>query len=123
MQIGAVSVSKETLARAAAAKRLGPEQAAELERLPEFAAPLLPDFPRLAPVAELLTATASPYRVARPPIPGIKGNAAILRIALDFEVQITQGTPMATAVRSLHGRTDRYDPGLLAAFSDLMQFT
>jgi CheY-like chemotaxis protein len=123
MQLGAVSVSPETRARAAAGTRLGPEQAAELERLPEFAVPLLPAFTRLEPVAELLTATAHRFTVARPPIPGIKGNAAILRIALDFEVQICQGAPMATAVRALHGRTDRYDPGLLAAFSDLMQFT
>lgn len=121
MQIGAAVVSPETRARAGGGMRLSPEHAAELERLPELAIPLLPDLPGLGTVAALLSATAWPSN--RAASPSIKTGAAVLRIALDFELQIRQGAPMETGIRYLGARPGRYDPDLLRAFSSLMQFT
>lgn len=121
MQIGAAAVSPETRARAALGTRIGPDHAAELEKLPELAVPLLPDIPGLEPVAALLAATAWPSNGAD--CRSTRAGGAVLRIALDFELQIRQGAPTPAAVRSLHGRPGRYDKDLVAAFSTMMQFT
>jgi response regulator RpfG family c-di-GMP phosphodiesterase len=123
MQIGAVAISAEARTRAASASRLGPEHAAEFERLPELSAPLIPPLAPLKTVAALLAATAPPFATSRPPTPEVPPGAQVLRIALDFEHQIRQGAPMDTAVRALSGRSARYDERLLATFSELMQFT
>jgi CheY-like chemotaxis protein len=123
MQLGAVGVSAETRARAASNSRLGPEHATELERMPELAATLVPGLAALKPVAALLAATAPPFATSRPRTPDVPGGAQVLRIALDFELQLRQGAPGETAMRALNGRTGRYDPDLLATFGDLMQFT
>jgi response regulator RpfG family c-di-GMP phosphodiesterase len=122
MQIGAVGVSSETRARAGSNSRLGPEHATELERLPELAAPLVPALAALKPVAALLAATA-PALAARRSTPDNPGCAQVLRIALDYELQLSQGAPGATAMRALNARANRYDDALLATWGELMQFT
>jgi hypothetical protein len=123
MQLGAVGISAETRARAASNTRLGPDHATELEKLPEVAAMLVPGLAALRPVAALLAATAPPFATSRPRTPDVPGGAQVLRIALDFELQLRQGAPGETAMRALNGRTGRYDPALLATFGELMQFT
>jgi CheY-like chemotaxis protein len=123
MQLGAVALPPDTLARAAQVSRLGPEQAAQLERLPELAAPLVPDFAGLKPIAAMLAAAGETRATARQRTPEVAGAANVLRIALDFELQLRQGSPGEAAMRSLQSRTDRYDPNMLEAFAALMQFT
>jgi response regulator RpfG family c-di-GMP phosphodiesterase len=122
MQIGVVNVSAETRARAASNSRLGPEHATELEKLPELAAPLVPMLAGLKPVATLLAATA-PALASRRGMAELPGCAQVLRIALDYELQLRQGAPGATAMRALEARTNRYDAALLATWGELMQFT
>jgi response regulator RpfG family c-di-GMP phosphodiesterase len=123
MQIGAVALSNETRLRAGQLSRLGPEQAAELERLPEVAVPLLPAFSQLQPVAILLETAALPAATQRARVPEAEAPANVLRIALDFELQLRQGAPMDAALRALHARSGRYDEAQLAAFSATMQLT
>jgi DNA-binding NarL/FixJ family response regulator len=123
MQIGALGVSAETRARAASNTRLGPEHATELERMPEIAAALVPGLLALKPVAALLAATAPPFATSRPRTPEVPGGAQVLRIALDYELQLRQGAPGVTALKALNARSGRYDPTLLATWGDLQQFT
>jgi CheY-like chemotaxis protein len=123
MQLGVASVSAETRARTASGARLAPEHAAELEELPALAARVMPDVATLQPVRRLLAATGQPNAASRPQSSTADGDAQVLRIALDFELQLRQGTPMETAVRALRVRSGRYDARLLRAFAELMEFT
>ncbi len=122
MQLGAVSISPETRARAAVGTRLGPEHAAELETLPALTVPLVPAVPALQPIRDLLAVAALPYAASRT-ASTVGDEAQILRIALDFELQLRQDAPVHAAVRTLQARSGRYDTQLLNAFCDLMQLT
>jgi response regulator RpfG family c-di-GMP phosphodiesterase len=123
MQIGAVALSHEVLARAAQVSRIGQEQAGELEKLPELAAPLLPDLPQFKTVTAMLLAAGQQNATSRRRWPEVCESGNVLRIALDYELQLRQGSPGEFAVRTLQGRSGRYDEEILATFASMMQFT
>lgn len=121
MQIGAAALSRETLHQLTAGVRLGRDAAHELERLPELALPYLRDIPTLSATAHVLNWTARPFAEST----GATGTplaAALLRIAVDYDVLERQEEPMETALRALIQRSGRYSPSLLETFIEFVRF-
>jgi response regulator RpfG family c-di-GMP phosphodiesterase len=122
MQVGAVALSPETRARLALGTRLSREHATELEQLPELAASLLTPLPALEPITALLRATTTSFVPPRPDTAGTPAAAAVLRIALDFELLERQDVPTASALSALRARR-RYDQALVTTLTDLLEVT
>jgi len=118
LQVGVVSLRSEVRTHLAHGRRLGAEQAAELERLPELAERLVVLVPRLAPAAALLSAIARPWAPTRGGEPGVPPASSILRIVFDFYVLEAQGVPATQALQKMHVRGG-YDTALLKAFAGL----
>jgi len=123
MQIGAVALSPQTRARVALGTRLSREHATELERLPELTASLLDGLPELEPVTALLVAMSPPFVPSTPSVAGTPPTAAVLRIALDFDLLERQDVPTESALNALQARSRRYDPALLTTLADLLEIT
>ncbi|MGH2945981.1 MAG: response regulator [Solirubrobacteraceae bacterium] len=122
-QLGVVGLSPETRDRLSSGRRLGRDQAAELERLPELAERFVAAVPRLAPVAAVLSATARPFVPTRHGVAGTPPASRVLRIVLDFDVLETQGVSATTTLQTLRARGDRYDLSLLETFAELQRIT
>jgi response regulator RpfG family c-di-GMP phosphodiesterase len=121
MQIGAVALSRETLQQLAAGTRLGRDAAQELERLPELALPYVRGIPTLAATTHILERAARPFTAPRDTT-GTPLAAALLRIALDYDLLERQEAPMETALRALTQRSGRYSPSLLETFIELVRY-
>jgi response regulator RpfG family c-di-GMP phosphodiesterase len=119
VQVGAAALSAETRAQLAAGRRLNREQGAELERLPELAAPFVRGIPCLTDVAWVIATAAEPFETTRPGLAGTPPAARVLRIVHDFEVLTRLGVPPEAAARDMQQRGGRYDDAILATFAEL----
>jgi response regulator RpfG family c-di-GMP phosphodiesterase len=120
MQAGTLGLTPETRGHLAQGRRLGRNDAADLERLPELAVRLVGHITLLDPVVRLLSAATRPLRPApHDDLATTAPAARVLRIVLDFDLLELQGVPPGSALEMLRGRTDRYDGALLETFADL----
>jgi CheY-like chemotaxis protein len=119
-QMAFITLPTDTAERVCYGQALSVEEQAMVERLPAVTEQLLGNIPRLEVVRAILSAWASPLRgaAAVEPDPVVEQGAALLRVAVDFDVVEAQGNA-ALAVGTLRGRSQRYDPRLLEALDDL----
>jgi DNA-binding response OmpR family regulator len=120
-QLGAIGLQRETLARLANARPLNAEQGAELERLPEVAAPFLEGVASLKSEHALINHLAKPLVPTRPGEVGTPLSARIARIALDYDVLQLQAMPDHLRLDAMRARELRYDLALIDTFEDVLE--
>lgn len=112
-QIGSVTMSEETIDRWYHGRPLSPEEAEEVQRLPQTAQSLIANIPRLEGVQAILRLQNAPPGAHVPP------GARMLAIARDFDGYIAQGLGADEALDLMDSRVGRYDATYLAAFRGL----
>lgn len=124
-QLATFTLPPETLEKVYYGAELSLEEQQMLERSPDVTAQLLGHVPRLEPVRAILSAYAEPYRA---PENGTEVSAEqqqltraaqMLRIAVDFDSLEAQGQSSAAALGTLKGRSQQYEPQILATFLGL----
>ncbi len=121
-QLGLVALPHEVLEKQHQGQALSEAEAAMAARAPALTEQLLAHIPRLEGVREILAACGKPPEQRHPlaPPPGEKKqtlarSAQILRLAVDFDALEEQGHTPALILGTLRGRSERYDPQVLAA--------
>lgn len=81
---------------------------------------LLVNIPRLEEIAEAIAYQEKQFDVGGPPSVTVKGKdipliAKILKVALDYDNQLTVGKSQKQAINELYRHAYRYDPEILAA--------
>jgi hypothetical protein len=123
-QIGCITLPPETAAKVYAGEDLGPVEAQMVERLPEVAAQLLGNIPRLEAVQDMLRYQQKWFDGGGIPADSVHGaaipwGARALKISLDFDVLMAQGFSPLAALDLMYRRVGRYDPVILGAFAAL----
>ncbi|HEY4321421.1 MAG TPA: HD domain-containing phosphohydrolase [Gemmatimonadales bacterium] len=118
-QLACITLPAETIASMYHGQSLTPDERGMVARMPAVTERLLGSIPRLEVVREILRASHLPARQPGPlesPAARLAAwGAAILRIALDYDLLESQGSAPAVAVDLMHGREGIYDERVLAA--------
>lgn len=128
-QVGCTALPSETIERFFAGGSITDADQAVLAALPTTAERVIAGIPRMDAVCEILRCLDAPYIAPNGQIGGlattslsgdrIPVGARILKIALDFDLLEMRGIAGPDALRTMQAGAGRYDPKLLAAFSDL----
>jgi CheY-like chemotaxis protein len=136
-QVGSLTLPPGVAERAYGGQDLGDDERRSMERLPEVAARLVSNIPRLEEVTAILRHQHAPFmrplRPAAPAGPGAEPDTApavtpradvprgarILRAALDFDELESRGHAPAHAIDELESRRGAYDPAVLRALRAL----
>lgn len=122
-QAGAVTLSNETVHKLYHGLKLTLSESLAVARLPQIAAELVGNIPRMEEVRELLASMDVRYDGSNSP-DGLKEGSIplgsrMLKVALDFDVLESQGIPAGIAIEALRGRKGWYDPVLLDALTEV----
>jgi len=117
--IGNVTIPPETLIKARAGRPLSDPEAQMVARLPETAARLLANIPRLEGVAQIVRYQDKHFDGSGFPADALSGEAIplgsrLLKILLDMTQMQSSGSARLKALEQMQAQTGRYDPGLLA---------
>jgi DNA-binding response OmpR family regulator len=122
-QLGCIVLPAEVAEKLYHGRPLSPEEDAMVERLPAVTEQLLGNIPRLESVRGILS---THLRARRPEDASehaekqlVTRGAEMLRIASDFDLLESRGNSAGFALSMMAGRDGRYDPLMLAAFSEL----
>jgi response regulator RpfG family c-di-GMP phosphodiesterase len=118
LHLGYVALPEPLATRLAAGETLDNDDLTEIARLPLVAEQLLRQIPRLEDIRHILQTVPLGYDPANPDRVILEARA--LAIAIDYELLESQGIPPELAMATLRGRTKRYDPRLLDAWSGLI---
>src|SRR5882757_112875 len=117
-QIGYISLPGELVEKLYYGKRLTPEERVLANGAPDVAQKLLGAIPRLEQVLGILAAS---QRQKSDASEGLIGEgAAILRLVLEYDSQVTQGQPVNVAVQALRAHTSGHDPKLIESLESLV---
>jgi hypothetical protein len=117
-QIGYISLPVELVEKLYYGHKLTREEKVLADAAPAVAQKLLGRIPRLEPVLEIL---ALSQRSAGAAVDGVVTlGANILRMVLEYDLQIAQGSTTETATRTLQARTDRHDMQLVEFLAALV---
>ncbi len=122
-QLGFVTLPPETLEKVYYAQALSEVEQQMVDNVPAVTEQLLGNIPRLDVVREILATYGRPYsrdlaaddHKKQP----VERAAHILRVAIDFDALEGQGNSRSLALDTMRGRSERYDPEVLAALSDV----
>jgi CheY-like chemotaxis protein len=125
-QIGWITLPQETAEKIHAGLPLAEAEVAMVERLPTVVEQLLAHIPRLDVVRGIVASQRSAARRidqgdAQARLIALGGE--ILRVADDFELLEKRGLEPARALGVMRGRTDQYDPRVLAALAACFEVT
>jgi response regulator RpfG family c-di-GMP phosphodiesterase len=119
-QIGTASLPHDVAEKVYFGRPLSDDEQRLVGRLPGYAATVASRIPRLETVRDILwhlhapSYVGSSEPVSDAPAPA---GALLLRIAFDFDVLVTQGRTVQSAVAELAGRIGVYDTHLLREYS------
>lgn len=113
-QIGSITLDADTLNRWYHCEELSSDEESQIERLPSVAEALIADIPRLDSVRAILRRQYEPANA-----PDLPMGAAILAIARDYDLLITQGKTPDEALTIMDARGAKYDTGLMNHFRSL----
>lgn len=124
--IGKVTVPQETLSRLRTGQPLSKAEEQMVAQLPETAARLLENIPRLEGVARIVryqnkSFDGSGYPADSVAGEGIPAGARLLKIILDFMDLRRGGAARAEAMESMSQRKGIYDPALLALWKQTFE--
>jgi response regulator RpfG family c-di-GMP phosphodiesterase len=124
-QIGCVTVPPDVLDKVYAEQPLSEEERTMFSSHPSVGNRLLVNIPRLKPVARMIKGQQKPFgdypqreKVTREEATTELGSQ-ILRIALDFDELVVQGSRVKEALSTLRSRDNEYNPELLSALENL----
>ncbi|GAB4317507.1 MAG: response regulator [Candidatus Zixiibacteriota bacterium] len=125
-QIGALLLPQPLLKKVLEGKKLEPNEQALFDKHPSVGRKLIVNIPRLEPIGEIIalqnvrfdeantgTGTPTGYDL---PLP-----ARVLKVALDFDEQLTRGNTQTESLAILQSRESWYDPDILAALARLVK--
>jgi len=122
-QLGCVTLPPEIIESVYAGQQLSAEEQAQYNAHPNIAGDLLSRIPRLEPIAWMIK-----YQAQQPPFEGdttdrqkseMRIGAEILRLALDFEKLIGQGSSRTEAAHTLSRQYKSFSPGVFEALVEL----
>ena len=122
-QLGCVTLPPEIIEAVYAGQKLSAEEQAQYDAHPCMAGDLLSRIPRLEPIAWMIK-----YQTQTPPFDDdvtdrekadMRTGAEILRLALDFEKLISQGSSRTEAAHRLSRQYKSFSPGVFDALVEL----
>jgi hypothetical protein len=124
-QVGCVAIPDETLARLCRGEELSRSEAEEFAVHPLVGRDLLKNIPRLEGVAEIIAYQEKRWDGAGTPPDDRRGKAIplgsrILKVALDFDSLVSNGSTHAMAVGELKHRAGWYDPDVIASLREAL---
>jgi len=125
-QLGAITVSPETLERAYRGEVLDVREEQAMNEMSHVTDQLVANIPRLEPVREILRLVerradwSEPLRHA-PRSESVAAGAKIIRVALAYDVLESAGNSPAACVAVLRGRLGTYDEQVLDALQAVVQ--
>jgi len=114
-QLGAITLPPEVAEKVYHGHSLGPDEQKMVARLPAVTEQLLGNIPRLETVRAILAAYPRPPNQATQRDGTTFRDAAILRLAVDFDSLEGQGLAVDAAFDILRSRGDLYEPAVLDA--------
>ena len=122
-QLGCVTLPPEIIEAVYSGQKLSAEEQAQYDAHPNIAGDLLSKIPRLEPIAWMIK-----YQAQAPPVEGdiedpqrddMRIGAEILRLTLDFEKFISQGSSRTEAAHSLSRQYKRFSSRVFEALVEL----
>jgi CheY-like chemotaxis protein len=122
-QLGCVTLPPEIIEAVYAGKKLSTEEQAQYDAHPSIAGDLLSRIPRLEPIGWMIK-----YQTQAPPFEGdisdrqkadMRTGAEILRLTLDFEKLIRQGSSRTEAAHTLSRQYKSFSPRIFEALVEL----
>jgi response regulator RpfG family c-di-GMP phosphodiesterase len=122
-QLGCVTLPPEIIETVYAGQQLSAEEQAQYDAHPNIAGDLLSRIPRLEPIGWMIK-----YQTQMPPFEGdtedrqkadMRMGAEILRLTLDFEKLISQGSSRTEAAHALARQYKRFSPRVFQALVEL----
>jgi CheY-like chemotaxis protein len=115
-QLGAITLPPEVAEKLYHGHALGLDEQRMVARVPAVTEQLLGNIPRLETVRAILAAYPKPpNRATQADGTTTARDAAILRLAVDFDALESQGTAPEAAVEILRSRAELYEPAILDA--------
>ena len=117
-QLGCLALTPDTALRIEQGEELAPYEREMAAKLPDIGAQLLSKIPRLEDVAKMVAYQAKGFDGTPPPEGGPSGRdiplgGRILKIAADFESEVSKGLSWGQALIELERKRHLYDPELL----------
>lgn len=117
-QLGCITLPEEALRKLAKDEELSPEEKQLYEMYPLIGRDLLSKIPRMAEVANMIAYQEKHFDGTGVPRDSLKGDqiplgARILKVALDFDLELSRLKEKGKAFLALEGRSERYDPEVL----------
>ncbi len=124
--LGWVTLPASTVAKLHIGAELAPGEDAMVHRVPEVAAQLLANIPRMEEVQSILVYQNASYDGSGPSVPGMIGEripigARLLRAATDFDMLESRGLTDLEALAVMQSRASEYDPNVLRTLNEVHQ--
>lgn len=124
--LGWVTLPQGTVAKLHTGSDLSPGEAAAVVRVPEIAAQLLANIPRLEEVQTILMYQNAGYDGVGSPVPGVSGErlplgARLLKAVTDYDVLESRGLNADSAMAVMQSRAASYDPDVLRILGEVTQ--
>ena len=124
-QVGCVVVPEETLGKVYRGEQLSEAESKAFQDHARVGQELIGHIPRLERVAEIIAYQEKLYDGQGPPLDGKRGKeiplgSRILKMALDFDTLVSNGTREDMALAMINDRTDSYDPMVVDALRKVL---
>jgi response regulator RpfG family c-di-GMP phosphodiesterase len=124
--LGWVTLPTSTVAKLHLGAELAPGEDMIVHRVPEIAAQLLANIPRMEEVQSILMYQNVSYDGYGSPVPSILGEriplgARLLKAATDFDMLESRGLSAAEAIGTMQAHASTYDPNVLRTLHEMQQ--
>ncbi len=124
--LGWVTLPTSTVAKLHLGAELAPGEDMIVRRVPEIAAQLLANIPRMEEVQSILMYQNVSYDGYGSPVPSILGEriplgARLLKAATDFDMLESRGLSAAEAIGTMQAHASTYDPNVLRTLHEMQQ--
>ncbi len=126
--LGYVTLPSETVAKLHVGADLSPSEATSVLKVPEVAAQLIANIPRLEEVQSILMYQNAGYDGVGSPVPSIIGEriplgARLLKAATDYDTLESRGMSPSEALVVMQSHSASYDPNVLRILNEIQQGT
>lgn len=124
--LGWVTLPTSTVAKLHLGAELAPGEDMIVRRVPEIAAQLLANIPRMEEVQSILMYQNAGYDGQGSPVPSILGEriplgARLLKAATDFDMLESRGLSATEAIGTMQAHASTYDPNVLRTLHEMQQ--
>lgn len=126
--LGWVTLPAETVAKLHVGADLAAHEATAVLKVPEVAAQLIANIPRLEEVQSILMYQNAGYDGVGSPVPSVIGEriplgARLLRAATDYDMLESRGLSASEALTVMQSKSSQYDPNVLRIMNEIQQGT